>query len=100
MTPLHRYLPLTTQALTRARRDQRPVWALLDEALAAAEPDDFSRLGPVWAARAEAAWLGGDDDAARTEAQAGLATIPDRAEDPWLVGAAAPLAVSRRGSPR
>jgi DNA-binding CsgD family transcriptional regulator len=86
MTPLHRYLPLTTQALTRARRDQRPVWALLDEALAAAEPDDFSRLGPVWAARAEAAWLGGDDDAARTEAQAGLATVPDHA-DPWLVGA-------------
>jgi DNA-binding CsgD family transcriptional regulator len=39
----------------------------------------------VWAARAEAAWLGGDDRTARTEAQAGLATAPDRG-DPWLVG--------------
>jgi DNA-binding CsgD family transcriptional regulator len=86
MTPLHRFLPLTTLALIRARRGQRPVSTLLDEALSVAEPDDFSRLGPVWAARAEAAWLGGDDVTARTEAQAGLATVPGHA-DPWLVGA-------------
>lgn len=85
MTPLHRYLPLTTLGLIHARRGQRPVSALLDEALAAAEPDDFFRLGPVWAARAEAAWLGGDDHAARAEAQAGLATTPEHA-NPWLVG--------------
>ncbi len=86
MTPLHRYLPLTTLGLIHARRGRRPVAALLDEALAAAEPDDFFRLGPVWIARAEAAWLGGDDDTARTEAQAGLATVPYQA-DPWLVSA-------------
>jgi DNA-binding CsgD family transcriptional regulator len=86
MAPLHRLLPLVTLALIRVRRGGRPVSALLDEALAAAEPDDFFRLGPVWAARAEVAWLGGDHDAARGEAQAGLATAPDQA-DPWLVGA-------------
>jgi DNA-binding CsgD family transcriptional regulator len=85
MTPLHRYLPLTTLGLVHARRDQRPVSPLLDEALAAAEPDDFFRLGPVWPARAEAAWLAGDDGAARAEALAGLATAPVHA-NPWLVG--------------
>jgi DNA-binding CsgD family transcriptional regulator len=85
MTPLHRFLPLTTLGLIHARRGQRPVSALLDEALAAAERDDFFRLGPVWPARAEAAWLGGDDHAARAEARAGLATAPAHA-NPWLVG--------------
>jgi DNA-binding CsgD family transcriptional regulator len=86
MTPLHRYLPLTTLGLIRARRGERQVSAPLDEALSVAEPDDFCRLGPVWAARAEAAWLGGDDVSARAEAEAGLATAPDHAA-PWLVGA-------------
>ncbi|ORW86774.1 LuxR family transcriptional regulator [Mycobacterium sp. IEC1808] len=85
MTPLHRFLPLTTLGLIHARRGQGPVSALLDEALAAAERDDFFRLGPVWPARAEAAWLRGDDDTARAEAQAGLATARDHA-NPWLVG--------------
>jgi DNA-binding CsgD family transcriptional regulator len=85
MTPLHRYLPLTTLGLIHARRGHGPAAAQLDEALAAAEPDDFFRLGPVWAARAEAAWLGGDDHAARAEAQRALATAPDHAHH-WLVG--------------
>ena len=58
--------------------------SLLDEAVGSYEPDDFVHLGPVWAARAEAAWLCGDDDTARAEAQAGLATAPAGA-DPWLV---------------
>jgi DNA-binding CsgD family transcriptional regulator len=84
LSPLHRALPLITLALIRARRGQ-PVGPLLDEALAAAEPDDFFRLGPVWAARAEAAWLAGDDDTARAEAAAGLAVAIGEA-DPWLVG--------------
>ncbi len=85
MTPLHRYLPLTTLGLIHARRGRGPVSALLDAALSVAEPDDFFRLAPVWAARAEAAWLGGDDETARTEAQAGLAAAPGDA-DPWLAG--------------
>jgi len=72
-------------ALINARRGGDPVAALLDEALAAADADDLSRLGVVWAARAEAAWLAGDDEAARAEAQAGLAVATEHA-DPWLVG--------------
>ncbi|MBW0014865.1 AAA family ATPase [Mycobacterium sp.] len=98
MTPLHRYLPLTTLGLIRARRGQQPVSALLDEAISVAEPDDFSRLGPVWAARAEAAWLAGDDITSRTEAQAGLATAPAHA-DPWLVGALRRWAYLAGGQP-
>jgi DNA-binding CsgD family transcriptional regulator len=84
LSALHRALPLITLALIRARRGQ-PVGLLLDEALAGAEPDDFFRLGAVWAARAEAAWLAGDDDSARVEAQAGLTAATAEA-DPWLVG--------------
>jgi DNA-binding CsgD family transcriptional regulator len=84
LSALHRALPLITLALIRARRGQ-PVGLLLDEALAGAEPDDFFRLGAVWAARAEAAWLSGDDDTARAEAAAGLAVATAEA-DPWLVG--------------
>jgi DNA-binding CsgD family transcriptional regulator len=80
-----RILPLISVALIRARRGEQPVAELLDEAVRAADRDDLARLGVVWAARAEAAWLAGDDDAARTEAQAGLAAAPEHA-DPWLVG--------------
>jgi DNA-binding CsgD family transcriptional regulator len=80
-----RILPLISVALIRARRGEQPVDSLLDEALLAADPDDLSRLGVVWAARAEAAWLAGDDETARAEAQAGLATATEHA-DPWLVG--------------
>jgi DNA-binding CsgD family transcriptional regulator/tetratricopeptide (TPR) repeat protein len=86
LTPLHRIPPLTTAALIAARRGQRSVWPLLDEALGCAEPDDFFRLGWVWAARAEAAWLAGDNDTARTEAHHGLACAADVMADPWLVG--------------
>lgn len=80
-----RILPLICVALINARRGGEPVATLLDEALAAADSDDLSRLGVVWAARAEAAWLAGDDEAARTEAQTGLAAATEHA-DPWLVG--------------
>ena len=86
LAPMHRIMPLITLALIRARRAQQPVTALLDEALAAAEPGDLLRLGAVWAARAEAAWLAGDDDTARAEAHAGLTASADISGDPWLVG--------------
>jgi DNA-binding CsgD family transcriptional regulator len=86
MTPLHRILPLISVALIHARRGEQPVTELLDEALSGAEPDDLYRLGPVWAARAEAAWLAGDDDAARAEALTGLAAVTSSHADPWLLG--------------
>lgn len=85
LSPLHRLLPLVTVALIRARRGEKDVPPLLDEATGYARPDHVGRLGLVCAARAEAAWLAGDDDTARAEAHAGLATTTQHT-DPWLVG--------------
>lgn len=84
--PMQRIMPLITVALIGARRGEQPVAGLLDEALAATEPDELFRLGAVWAARAEVAWLAGDDNTARAEAQAGLAAATSPHADPWLVG--------------
>jgi DNA-binding CsgD family transcriptional regulator len=84
--PMQRIMPLISVALIRARRAEQPVADLLDEALASTEPNELFRLGVVWAARAEAAWLAGDDDTARAEAQAGLAAATSSRADPWLVG--------------
>jgi DNA-binding CsgD family transcriptional regulator len=85
LSAAHRAGALLTAALICARRGDQPVAPLLDEARAYAEPADLFRLGPLWAARAETAWLRGDDAAARLEAQTGLAAAPAGA-DPWLVG--------------
>ncbi|MDT7752045.1 MAG: hypothetical protein QOD96_5707, partial [Pseudonocardiales bacterium] len=85
LSPPHRAGALLTTALIRARRGDQPVAPLLDEARTYAEPADLFRLGPLWAARAETAWLRGDDAAARAEAQTALATAPAGA-DPWIVG--------------
>jgi DNA-binding CsgD family transcriptional regulator len=85
LSPAHRTAPLVTLALIRARRGQGPVAAPLDEAVAGAPPGDLFHLGAVWAARAEAAWLAGDDKSARAEAGAGLAAATGYT-DPWLVG--------------
>ncbi|MDT5017856.1 MAG: hypothetical protein QOD39_4016 [Mycobacterium sp.] len=85
LSPPHRAGALLTTALLRARRGDQPVAPLLDEARTYAEPADLFRLGPLWAARAETAWLRGDDDAARAEAHTAQAAAPAGA-DPWLVG--------------
>jgi DNA-binding CsgD family transcriptional regulator len=85
LPPPPRILPLISRALVCARRGDQYVSALLDEALVAADPGDLSRLGVVWAARAEVAWLAGDDDAARSDARAGLSAATEHT-DPWLVG--------------
>jgi DNA-binding CsgD family transcriptional regulator len=85
LTPSHRLLALVSAALIHARRGKQPVGELLDEALTVAEGDDLFRRGAVWAARAEAAWLAGDDFTARAEAAAGLKAATVEA-DPWVVG--------------
>ncbi|WP_319428848.1 ATP-binding protein [Mycobacterium sp. RTGN5] len=85
LAPLIYLMPLTTVALIQARRGTHRVGPLLDEALEAAGADDLFRAGFVWAARAEAAWLAGDDDAARAEAQSGLVAATSGRADPWLV---------------
>jgi DNA-binding CsgD family transcriptional regulator len=78
----HRIVPRLTLALIHARRDEQPVDSLLDAIVAGSE-SDMLRAFPVWAARAEAAWLAGDDVTARREADSALATI-DADGDPWL----------------
>ncbi len=85
LSPLLRIWPLISLALVRARRGQQPVTPLLDEAVVSGEPDDLFRVGAVWAARAEAAWLAGDDDTARAEAEKGL-EVTRALRDPWLGG--------------
>ena len=81
-----RILALTVLALVRARRGDPEVWPLLDEAWALAEPtNELPRLGPVAAARAEAAWLDGRPEviAVETEAAFELALLR---QVPWLAG--------------
>jgi len=59
-----RIAALVVLALVRARRGDPGSSALLDEAWTLAEPTgELPRLGPVAAAKAEAAWLAGDHDA-------------------------------------
>ncbi|WP_102419204.1 AAA family ATPase [Mycobacterium sp. 4858] len=77
-------VPRLTLALIDARRGEPPTTSLLDYNTAVPFSDHL-RLFPVWAARAEVAWLAGDDDTARTEAQTALAALEDEA-DAWLIG--------------
>jgi DNA-binding CsgD family transcriptional regulator len=85
LTRLHRIWPAIALTLVRARRGQSVLPSLLDEVLEGGEADDLYRFGAVWAARAEVAWLAGDDDAARAEAETGLRTVRAH-HDPWLCG--------------
>jgi DNA-binding CsgD family transcriptional regulator len=82
LTLVNLIAPRLTLALIRARRDE-PVGPLLDDLEAGSEPGQL-RFFPVWAARAEAAWLAGDDDTALRVAQAALTAMgTDR--NPWLI---------------
>ncbi|MGZ8793794.1 MAG: ATP-binding protein, partial [Gaiellaceae bacterium] len=81
-----RIFALIVLALVRARRGDPEVWPLLDEAWALAEPTgELPRLGPVAAARAEAAWLDGDRDAVGEATEGALQLALER-QSPWLIG--------------
>ena len=70
----------------RARRGDPDAWEALDEALLLADrTGSLQRVGPVRAARAEAAWLAGDVDRAATEAAAAFDLARAKAH-PWHVG--------------
>lgn len=84
LAPVNGTLPRLTVALIDARRGERSVVFLRDDTTATALSDHL-RLFPVWAARAEIAWLAGDDNAARAEAHSGLAALQGNA-DPWVLG--------------
>ncbi len=83
---LARVIPLCVLGRVRARRGATEVWPVLDEALElASRIGELQRLGPVAIARAEAAWLEGDD--ARARAEVGRA-LPRAVEvrDGWIGG--------------
>ncbi|MFF5293821.1 ATP-binding protein [Paractinoplanes globisporus] len=87
-SPINRISPLLALATVRGRRGEDGVWALLDEAAAAADGSGE----PQWIvcarlSRMEMRWLAGDLAAARAEGQ----LCADAAEEgnPWLLGSVA-----------
>jgi len=84
--PVPRVFALSVLGLVRARRGDPDVWALLDEALAMAEPTgELQRVGPAAAARAEATWLEGRHEAMERETDAAL-ELALRRRAPWAIG--------------
>ena len=84
--PLARIHALVALGLLRARRGEPDQWAPLDEALALADATgELQRLGPVAAARAEAAWLEGKAAAIGQETEAAL-ELAVRGQVSWSVG--------------
>jgi DNA-binding CsgD family transcriptional regulator/tetratricopeptide (TPR) repeat protein len=72
--------------LVRARRGDPEVWPPLDEALALAEPTgELARIAPVAAARAEVAWLEGEQEAVAEATEAAL-ELAVRRQASWLIG--------------
>jgi DNA-binding CsgD family transcriptional regulator/tetratricopeptide (TPR) repeat protein len=83
---LPRVLALVVLGLVRARRGDPDVWSPLDEALPLAElSGELPRTGPVAAARAEAAWLGGQPEAVAAATDAAFA-LALRQGSSWLIG--------------
>jgi len=88
-----RIVSLVVLGLLRARRGDPGQREALDEAWALAEPTgELPRLGPVAAARAETAWLEGDQ-AAVSEATESVLELAVERKAAWLAGE---LAVWRR----
>jgi len=70
--PIQRIIPLVVLGLVRVRRGDPGGEELLDEARDLALPTRaLTRIGPMCAARAEAAWLRGQNEACRAEASVG-----------------------------
>jgi DNA-binding CsgD family transcriptional regulator len=81
-----RIFALVVIGLVRARRGDPDLWAPLDEALPLAEMSgELGRLGPVAAARAEAAWLCGDHQATVRATDVAFELALER-RSRWLVG--------------
>jgi DNA-binding CsgD family transcriptional regulator/tetratricopeptide (TPR) repeat protein len=81
-----RIVSLVVLGLLRARRGDPGAREALDEAWALAEPTgELPRLGPVAAARAEAAWLEGDNAAVRAATEDAL-ELALELKSVWLIG--------------
>src|SRR5215211_215502 len=79
-------MALTTLGRLRARRGDPGQWTPLDRALEHMQGSrELARLAPVAAARCEAAWLEGRDEAAVGETEAAW-ELAQQAGDPWLSG--------------
>jgi ATP/maltotriose-dependent transcriptional regulator MalT len=79
-----RIIALTVVARVRARRGDRDVGALLDEALSLAErSEELQASEPVAVARAEAAWLAGDREGVEAATAATLALARSR-QSRWV----------------
>ena len=84
--PIIRVMALQALGRLRLRRGDPGVAEALDEALALAGPSDtLQRIGPVRAARAEAAFQDGNHAGAAAEAHAALA-LAMRHGHPWFIG--------------
>lgn len=84
--PVPRGMALTTLGLVRARRGDPEAAPPLSEEHALAWPtEELFRIGPITAARAEAAWLAGSNALVIQETTAALNLALER-EAPWLVG--------------
>jgi DNA-binding CsgD family transcriptional regulator len=83
-TPLPRIVALTVLGLVRARRGDPGSREALDEARDLSDAShELQWVLPVAAARAEAAWLVGDLDGVRAEADAALAALDGREVPCW-----------------
>jgi DNA-binding CsgD family transcriptional regulator len=81
--PFSRIHALVALGLVRARRGDPQAWAPLDEALVIARPrNEFQWIGPVAAARAEAAWLEGRTESIAAEIEPARG-FPMRHGDPY-----------------
>jgi len=84
--PVARGWALTVLGLLRARRGDPEAFAPLDEEHALSQPtEELMRIGPVTAARAEAAWLIGDDAAVAQLTDAAVSLARQRCA-PWVIG--------------
>jgi DNA-binding CsgD family transcriptional regulator len=85
-SPISRIMALVALGRLRARRGDPDLWPVLDEAQAlAARTATLQRIGPVCAARAEAAWLTGDRERTIAEARAGYRLAFSK-QHIWLAG--------------
>jgi DNA-binding CsgD family transcriptional regulator len=85
-TAISRTMAYLALGRVRARRGDPDAWTALDAAWELAEPTGtLQRIGPVRAARAEAAWLAGDPARSSAEARAAL-ELAARHRHPWHLG--------------
>jgi DNA-binding CsgD family transcriptional regulator/tetratricopeptide (TPR) repeat protein len=83
---ISRIMALLALGRLKSRRGDADAWDVLDEALQVAAPTaTLQRVGPVRAARAEAAWLAGDLERSGREAAAAF-DLAARHRHPWHIG--------------